>query len=84
MSLLVVVQLGLSVSKAFCVLQMDTYACLMLEATVKCCLGDKPWILARVALNPNEDQIDGLDREYLQMLGFMLRIVVDQSVATDE
>ena len=38
----------------------------------------------RFALNPYEDQIDGHDREYLHMLGFVLGTVVAQSVKTDE
>ena len=40
---------------------------------VKCCPGDKPWIVARFALNRNADKIDGHDREYRQMLGFTLK-----------
>ena len=51
---------------------------------VKCCPGDKPWILVCFALNPYEDQIDGYDKEYFHMLGFVFGTAVAQSVKTDE
>ena len=32
------------------------------QDVVNCCPGNKPWVLVRFALNPNEGQIDGYDR----------------------
>ena len=43
---------------------------------VKCGPGNKPWTLVRFALNPNAYQVDGHDREFLQILGFTLKQVL--------
>ena len=51
---------------------------------VKCGPGNKPWTLVRFALNPHAYQVDGHDREFLQILGFTLKTGVGQSVTTDE
>ena len=38
---------------------------------VKFCVGSKPWMLVRFALSRNEEYLDGFDKQYLEMLGFL-------------
>ena len=39
---------------------------------ILCSLGCKPWVMLLFALCHGEDSVDGFDREYLEMLGFVL------------
>ena len=53
------------------------------KETVKCYVGLKPWTLLRFALERKEESIDGFDKQYLSMLGFLLRSFKDQPAMAD-
>ena len=42
---------------------------------VKCCVGGEPWMLVRFALSRKEEDLDGFDKQYLDMLGFPMKSV---------
>ena len=51
---------------------------------INCSLGCTPWVMMRSALCRGEDNVDGFDREYLEILGFVLERKTCQSVPADE
>ena len=44
----------------------------------------KPWTLRRFALNRKEEVIDGVDKQYLNMLGFSLKSNQDKLALADD
>ena len=50
---------------------------------INCSLGCTPWVMMRSALCRGEDNVDGFDREYLGILGFVLERKTCQSVPAD-
>ena len=51
---------------------------------IHCSPGCKPWLMLRFAQCRGEDSVDGFDREYLEILGFVLQRKACQSVPADE
>ena len=48
------------------------------EDVVKRCVGSTPWMLVRFALSSKEEDLDGFDQQYLEMLGLSLKSVENQ------
>ena len=50
---------------------------------VKCCIGNRPWMLVRCALNGREEEQYGFDKQYLEMLGFVVKSADNQLALVD-
>ena len=50
---------------------------------VNCCVGRMHWMLVRFALSRKEEELDGFDKQYLEMLGFPMKSVDNQLALAD-
>ena len=50
---------------------------------MKCCVGSKPWMLVRFALNNKSEYLDGFGKQYLDMLGFIVKSGDNQLALVD-
>ncbi len=50
---------------------------------MNCCIGSKYWMLVRFALGRKEEELCGFDKQYLEMLGFLVKSVDNQLALAD-